>query len=80
MTPPVSSISPFLLSDTAEEAAKKPDHMEFMLNFNVLRACQKIPAPSGLSFCPSAVFRKGLHTSGMRPFPRLAGGQNSCAI
>ena len=45
-----------------------------------LRPRSEITAPSGLSFCPPATSQKALHISDMRPFLRLAGEQNSCAI
>jgi hypothetical protein len=45
----------------------------------MLRACREISASSGLSFCPSAVFRNGGHIPAC-PLLRLADEQNSCAI
>jgi hypothetical protein len=39
-----------------------------------------ITAPSGLFFCPPAALQKWLHIMDMRPFLRLAGGQNPGAI
>ncbi len=46
----------------------------------LLRVRQEISEPPGLFFCPSAALQKGLHIRDMRPFLRLAGGQNSCAV
>ncbi len=45
-----------------------------------LRHCPKIAASSGLFFCPPAASQKGLHIWDMRPFLRLAAGQNPGAI
>jgi hypothetical protein len=48
--------------------------------FKAFRTRRERNAPSGLSFCPPASLKKGFHIMDMRPFPRLAGEQNSCAI